>query len=179
MIAGILIGCASPPNRRIYAETKQSQEKSGSDATQSANMRAGEARRMSEGSPKQTLWAIAWKTAEVEYDDKGDFGGGMFDVTGTVFRAGKPMSGFAAKEATATYGSNKLSIRGDVTITVLEPKTTLKCRQIVWNPDEDRYEARGSVIVDTEQYTLGPFDAIYASANLQTIGTPETFIKQP
>lgn len=142
-------------------------------------MRAGEARRMSDGSPKQTLWAIAWKTAEVEYDDKGDFGGGMFEVTGTVFRQGKPMSGFAAKEATATYGSNKLSIRGNVTITVLEPKTTLKCREIVWNPDDDRYEARGSVIVDTEQYTLGPFDAIYASADLQTIGTPETFIKQP
>lgn len=101
----------------------------------------------------------------------------MNDVKGEFFRKGKLASRFKAGRAAAKFGSNALEIDGGVEVSAASPRGALKARRIVWNPDKDRIEASGKVTVETDRYTLGPFNTLYASPNLDEVGTPDMFRK--
>lgn len=103
----------------------------------------------------------------------------MSVVKGTIFREGIETATFTARQASAAFGTNRLQIAGGIELTSKEPKLTMRAGKVIWDPELDRIEASGTVTIEAERYTMGPFDRVYASPNLDEIGSPEMFRKTP
>lgn len=166
----ILAGCAQPPPKPapVVEPPKNEPDRkvhiSGIDLT-----------RLSTDEVRKPLWSVKAKWATLDYGLAGAFGGKMRDVEGQIFEDGKPVSGFKAEAASADKASNTLTLEGKIVVTAIAEKATLRCSKLLWLADKSRIEADGPVEVETESYTIGPFEKAYARADLSMVATPDLF----
>lgn len=142
---------------------------------QSAAMRAGKAERFRKDGSRERLWLVEWESAELNYNEAGEFGGSMAGVKGEFFQKGESASSFRATKASAKLGEDGLQLTGGIEVTAKNAVSSLRCDKLAWNPSKNRLEASGKVTIETDTYVLGPFEVIYASPKLDEVGTPDGF----
>lgn len=138
----------------------------------------GEATRYSTDARRDALWSIRWGDATISYDGSGNMGGSMNGVDGQLFKQGIPASRFRAGQAKTEFASRRLSLSGGVRLFNKEPAAELSASDVVWNPDLERIEAHGKVMLKAGEMEFGPFENVYATPDLGEISTPDLFRKE-
>lgn len=128
------------------------------------------------------LWNIRWQTADLAFDDSGEFSGTMEGVHGVLFKDGRESSTFEARTGTADKSSRVLLLEGSVVVESKDPSVKSKdpsgrmeCESMRWDPDREIIEATGNVRLETKEGILGPFDSLWFSPELKVAGTPDMF----
>lgn len=102
----------------------------------------------------------------------------MREVTGQIFKDNQPASRFTADYAEADKASNTLTLEGNIMVYSDAEKATLRCKRLQYFAENDRIEASGPVTVSTPSYDIGPFEQVFARADLSMIATPDSFKDQ-
>ncbi len=124
------------------------------------------------------LWTIKWSSAQLELADGRAVGGTMKEVSGSLFKEGDEAGTYLADGADADKATNTLKLWGEVTVRSTKKNATLTCQKLTWHADRGVLEASGEVKVVYKGYTLGPFDRLLCSPELQYVSTPDLF-KEP
>lgn len=122
---------------------------------------------------RRVIWIVRWQAAAMSVEGDTASTGRLKGVSGTVFQKGKPVCGFWSDEGEADGAAEILTLRGKVRVVHSESKATLTCDELVFRSKEERYEARGTVALDSDAYRVGPLDAMWANADLTQGGTPQ------
>jgi hypothetical protein len=101
--------------------------------------------------------------------------GKMQGVRGNLYERGQPVNDFVADFGESDPDNDELELRGSVKIVAKKVGATLQCDQLVWKADANRFEAKGNVRMEGFGYTVGPFSEVWASPDLNRLGTPDVF----
>lgn len=127
----------------------------------------------------EPVYKIAWESAQVRMDNKEQLGGTMELPKGTIYEVGsKPVSNFTSKEGEADPDSKLLTLKGEVVVTSLKHKVTLRCDEIRYASNNRRLvRALGNVRVSGDWGTVSGLNEVWATTDLSTFGTPDLFPK--
>lgn len=139
------------------------------------NVSEAEAVRLSGEAGNPRIWEIRWKKAQLEYADDMHFGGTMDTVTGTIYHEGEAVSDFRADSGRAEKESERLTLDGNVRITARKGGGVLTCESLEWLPSRRLVAAKGKVRFEDDVYEAGTFSELWATPEMDAIGTPDRF----
>jgi hypothetical protein len=95
--------------------------------------------------------------------------------SGDLYKNGKVASRFSSTEAKAVTVTRKLVLDGNVKVTSLTQKVTLKADKITWMEDKGLFAAIGNVSVDSPDWKMENLPEVWATPELDKFGTPKNF----
>ena len=99
-------------------------------------------------------------------------------ISGEVFRHGKPISTFSADRADGDPATEVLVLSGHVVIVSLEYKATLTCGSIRYDARAKVYRAKGDVRIKMKSGAVGTLSEALATPDLSKVATPDLFQAQ-
>ncbi|MBX3118478.1 MAG: LPS export ABC transporter periplasmic protein LptC [Fimbriimonadaceae bacterium] len=174
---GLIGGCGKPSKGKDGGKQSGSKKEEPPESRR-INSGPGNMTRSSETNRGTKLWHIEWQSVQLALSDDQAMGGSMKTVTGIMYKDGADASTFDAEGADADKETNTLKLWGKVTVRSKEHQATLTCEKLTWHADRGVLEASGVVTVVYKDYTLGPFERLLCSPELQYVSTPDLF-KEP
>lgn len=110
------------------------------------------------------------------YGGDGRLKGDLEDVSGKLYDKNGLAATVTAESGEADQTRKRLDLSGHVMIKSKDGKTTLRTGRMRWLADLEIIEAWDGVEVVTEDYKMGPFKRVWATADLTKIGTPDRFL---
>lgn len=124
-----------------------------------------------EGNP---LWSA--RTEGSRFLIEGEAGKAVLEgVRGELFREGKLASRFQAKTGQADQQRSELVLSGGVRVEAVIEGLWLTAERVLYDGNTGLLQAHGRVVVESETYTMGPFEELWATQDLRRVGTPDAF----
>ncbi len=113
--------------------------------------------------------------------------GTLKGVTGEIYDKGELSSRFSGDDGEADQSKQTFVLRGHVMVTSkVKPKgkreipaemkeMKLTAAVIRWDPLAKKFKATGSVMISGPSYEMGPYPEIWATPDLNKMGTPDRF----
>lgn len=114
--------------------------------------------------------------SDVIYRSDGRLTGTLEAVAGKLYDKNGLAATVTAESGEADQTRKRLDLAGHVMIKSKDGKTTLRTGRMRWLADIEMIEAWDGVEVITDDYKMGPFKRVWATADLTMIGTPDRFL---
>lgn len=96
-------------------------------------------------------------------------------VRGELFRSGELVSRFRADAGQADQQRSELQLTGKVRVDSVQEGMWLTADRVLFDGNTGLLQAHGRVVVESETYTMGPFEELWATQDLRRVGTPDAF----
>lgn len=176
----LVAGCGSPsPRTAKPAPAEQPAPEAGEPAVE-RSITAGGVEMVASDDNNQKVWSARSETATLDMMTNDNVVSRMAGVTGDLFQKGEVASTYRAEEAFANRTDRKLTLKGGVQVQNSDGPEALSAQALDWIPDKELIQLRGDVSVSSgKTYQAGPFGLLWATPDLNIIGTPDTFQPKP
>jgi len=123
-------------------------------------------------------WELTAQRSSVTYRGDGRLKGSLELVTGKIYDKNGFAADVSADTGEADQTKKRLDLAGHVMIKSKDGKTTLRTGRMRWLADLEMIEAWDGVEVVTDDYKMGPFKRVWATADLSKVGTPDRFLRR-
>jgi hypothetical protein len=130
--------------------------------------------RRGDGKPE---WELAAQESRVSFQSDGRMKGSLLRVQGKIYDDDGLAATVTSEKGEADQSKKRLELSGRVIIKSKDGKTTLRAGNMRWLADLQLIEAWDGVEVITDDYIMGTFDKVWASADLTKVGTPDRFLQ--
>ncbi len=127
---------------------------------------------------RRRAWSVQARGAKLNFGGEGKMSGDLEGVSGVLFKDDAEAATFTAEFGSASQERRRLILRGRVKLISLKQKAVLTADELEWLDGEARVEARGNVLVRSDNYEVGPFPKVLATPDLTDIGTPDMFMEK-
>lgn len=179
LLSTLLVACAPTPRSNsdkpaasptVQSRARKAVENAPRRVVQSGPVRLAAAR--PDGDP---AWTLTGRSSRAGLQEGGSTEVFATRVSGEIYEKGEATSRFTADEAKAISATRQLVLTGKATVKAVQQDITIRARNVRWMDDRQLFAAEGDVTVESPEWTLGPMDTVWATADLSRVGSPEKF----
>jgi hypothetical protein len=179
LVLSLLAGCGSSPKDAPAKKAPPKEEKTEAPKPTSINLGEGSADKMGGAQNQVRLWTVKWKSAQMDFYQTGkNFAGTLNDVTGSIYDNGSTASTFEGVRSRADKAKEVLILEGKVKVISQKPRLTLTCDRMTYSAKDRIVRAHGHVVVRGESGTISGLQDVWATPELDVLGSPEMFRKR-
>lgn len=128
---------------------------------------------------QEKSWTISAANATVDLYSNENLSTELRNVSGTLFEKNSAKATYKASKAKANQKTRQLNLWDGVQLTGLSNGSQLKADSAKWWPTAELIEAKGNILVKSDQYEAGPFTQLFATRELDWFGTPDALKNDP
>jgi hypothetical protein len=174
-VVAAVIGCnASPKQSQKSLEVTPESPRPALPSV--INTGAGTADTFSKQSRRQKIWTVKWQRSRFTPDRQGKQAvANLEGVTGTIYRDGKAIATFKSQNGIVDSAKEYLELAGSVVLTSLKFKATLTADLVSYLESERIVRCSGKIQVVNPDGILELSDPLWATPELDMVGSPEIF----
>ena len=120
-------------------------------------------------------WTLEAEKGSFQVVGEDETGAIVQDVTGQLLKGEGIESRFRADSGEANMATGRLILEGHVKVTSERDKITLTARKVIYEEKLGVIVAEGGVVVESDNWTSGPYDRLVATPGLEKVGTADRF----
>lgn len=162
--------CAPPAAKKPANATKPEAGKKEETTT----IATGKVEAVAKDEKGRTVLSVRADTSEIEVGDSVGVSN-LKAVDGEIYEEGKLKSRFRADRGKLDQVKRLIHAEGNVVVKAPDGAIALRADAIDYRDGGNRIVAKGRVTVSSEAWKFGPFEDLYATPDLQRVGTPDRF----
>jgi len=141
------------------------------------NLESGAADTFSSKLPREKLWTIRWKQAQVRPDSESTGTGSFEIVSGEILEAEAVSNRYEALQGKVDTARRTVELVGKVKLTSTKVDAVLTCDRVTYRESDKIVKATGNIRVTSPQGELQMDGPLWATPGLEKVGSPEVFRK--
>jgi hypothetical protein len=126
---------------------------------------------------REKLWDLTWTAGNVALPGPNQTQAQLANVSGSLYLEQKVAGTYRGDVGTADEAKQVLTLRGNVQLTSVQYGAVLTCDEIRYEGDRKLVRAKGHVRVVNKDGRMTNDAELWATADLEKVGTPDIFSK--
>lgn len=165
-----MASCATPPAKKPASATGPKNGK----REETTTIATGKVEAVAKDEEGRTVLSVRADTSDIEVG-KSVGVSNLRVVDGEIYEEGKLKSRFRADRGTLDQVKRLIHAEGNVLVKASDGAIALRADSIDYRDGGNRIVAKGRVTVSSDTWKFGPFADLYATPDLQRVGTPDRF----
>ena len=141
------------------------------------NLESGSADTFSSKLPREKLWTIRWKQAQVRPNTESTGTGSFETVSGEILDGEAVSNRYEAKQGKVNTSERTVELIGNVRLTSTKVDAVLTCDRVSYRESDKIVKAMGNIRVTSPQGEIQMDGPLWATPGLEKVGSPEVFRK--
>lgn len=141
------------------------------------NLESGSADTFSSKLPREKLWTIRWKQAQVRPANESTGTGTFESVSGEILEGDVVSNRYEAQQGKVNTTERTVELIGNVRLTSAKVSAVLTCDRVSYRESDKIVKATGNIRVTSPQGEIQMDGPLWATPGLEKVGSPEVFRK--